>query len=50
MIPELNTKSMTKDIGAGSMKIIYPKEVLVTEEFESKSLLTLGRYIVFVHF
>ena len=41
---DLYLKSKREDVGGGSIKLIYPREVKVTMEFHSQSMLSLGKY------
>lgn len=42
MDADLYLKSKREDVGGGSIKLIYPREVKVTMEFHSQSMLSLG--------
>ena len=43
MTPAMFLKSKRYDQGSGSVKIIYPRVVKITKQFQSQSLLSLGK-------
>ena len=55
MDADLYLKSKREDVGGGSIKLIYPREVKVTMEFHAQSMLSLGKQMSpinrrFMHF